>query len=364
MTDPYRLLLLSIFAATIGGCTEESTACIAIDPEVLECPAPEDVDKDDLQGGCGSKIRRILGEGDRVDNISQVAESEADFVPGCCYPVKETRETCAYGRPLRVDAARVVAAGEGGESEWAAALSLRASTLAPALRAALTERWTQAALDEHASVAAFSKIALDLLRHDAPPELIAGAHQAALDEIRHANHGFAIASAIAGAPVRPGPYPLGSTLPLAEDLAAVAVEAVRDGCVGETVAALLAREAAARCEEPTIRRVLLGIADDEERHAILGWRTLAWALRRGGAEVRAAVVEVFEGVAREGVEVPLVGACDDPIALAEVGLLDRDGARRHAAAVLRRVILPAASRILGELGQAPVDLTEGPRLDA
>ena len=178
-----------------------------------------------------------------------------------------------YGRPLRVGDAPVIAAGEAGASDWTAELAVRAAALSPGLRAALTERWTRAALDEHASVAAFSKIALDLLRFDAPPELVAAAHEAALDEIRHANHGFAVASAIAGAPVRPGRFPLAASLPLAADLAAVAAEAARDGCIGETVAALLARAAAERCDDPAIRAVLLGIAEDEERHAILGWRT-------------------------------------------------------------------------------------------
>ncbi|PCC74077.1 ferritin-like domain-containing protein [Nannocystis exedens] len=281
MTDPYRLFLSTILLALGSACAVEGEACMAVDPSVEVCPAPEDVDRDKLRGGCGSKVRRILGEGERVENISEVAEEEKDWVPGCCYPVKETKPDCVYGRPVRVEGEPVLAA-TAADDRWAAALAVTGSALPPAVREELVVRWTRAALDEHASVAAFSRVALDLMRHGAPPELIEQAHAAALDEVRHARHGFAIASAIGGRPIGPGAFPLGPSVPLAPDLAAVAVEAALDGCIGETVASLLAWEAAAVCEEPAIREVLRGIAEDEQRHALLGWRTVAWAIRHGG----------------------------------------------------------------------------------
>lgn len=341
MTDHHRLFLLAILTATIGGC-HEATACMKVNPAATSCPGPKDVDKDALTGSCGARITSVVGDGDLVEGLDELGQPLTE----CCYPVRETRSTCVYGRPLRVGGAPVIASGDAGVSDWTADLAVRAAALSPGLRTALVERWTRAALDEHASVAAFSKIALDLLRCDAPPELVAAAHEAALDEIRHASHGFAIASAIAGAPLRPGRLPLAASLPLAADLAAVAAEAARDGCIGETVAALLAREAAERCDDPAIRAVLLGIAEDEERHAILGWRTVAWALRVGDADVRDAVAAVFAAAATDGVEVPLVGELDDTDALARAGLLDRKGARVAAAAALRSVILPAAAALL------------------
>ncbi|MBZ5712238.1 ferritin-like domain-containing protein [Nannocystis pusilla] len=345
MIDPYRLFLCSILVALGSACTVEGEACMAVDPSVEECPAPRDVDRDKLTGACGSKIVRVLGEGERVDNISDWVESEEDWVPGCCYPVKETKPNCDYGRPLRVEGEPVLAATVT-DDRWAAALAVTASTLPQAVREELVIRWTRAALDEHASVAAFSRVALDLMRHGAPPELIEQAHAAALDEVRHARHGFAIASAIGGAPVGPGAFPLGASVPLAPDLVAVAVEAALDGCIGETVASLLAWEAAAVCEEPAIREVLRGIAEDEQRHALLGWRTVAWAIRHGGAAVRTAVAEVFAAAAREGVAVPLPGRLDDATVLAQVGLLDRATSQRHAARTLHQVILPAARDLL------------------
>lgn len=345
MTDPYRLFLLSILASFSSACVE-GDACMPVDPAVLECPAPEEVDKRELTGACGSRITAILGEGERVDNINHFVSDPEDEQPGCCYPVKQTKPNCDYGRPLRVEGEPVLAPVVDDHA-WAADLGLRASALPPAVREALVVRWTRAALDEHASVAAFSHVALDLMRHGAPPELIEQAHVAALDEIRHARHGFAIASALRGAPVGPGAFPLGPEVPLAADLVAVAVEAALDGCIGETVASLLAREAAEICEEPAIREVLRGIAEDEQRHALLGWRTVRWAIARGGAAVREAVADVFNRAAREGVAVPLPNEFDDRAALARVGLLDGETSRRHAARALRQVILPAAARLLG-----------------
>lgn len=346
MTDPYRLFLLAILSSLAPGCAIEGEACMAVDPSVDVCPAAKDVDRDKLTGACGSKIRKVLGEGELVENIADHAFDEEDYVPGCCYPVKETKPNCDYGRPLRVEGQPLLAATVEEEG-WAAALGLRASTLPAAVREELVVRWTRAALDEHASVAAFARVALDLMRHGAPPELIEQAHAAALDEVRHARHGFAIATALRGAPVGPGAFPLGASVPLAADLVAVAVEAALDGCIGETVASLLAWEAAEVCEEPAIREVLRGIAEDEQRHALLGWRTLRWALRQGGVAVRSAVAAVFAEAAREGVAVPLPGELDDAAVLARVGLLDRETSRRHAARALGQVILPAARSLLG-----------------
>ena len=340
-TSPYHALLLAILA-TLPACAEKGTACLPV-PEAMACPAAKDVDKDDLWGGGCSTIRRVSGEGERVEDIDDYSY-DAEPTPGCCYPVKEVHQNgCAVGRPMRVEQVSLSAIAVHGAS-WDAGLAL--TELDPELRAALVERWTRAALDEHASIAAFSRVALDLLRQGAPSELLEMAHGAALDELRHARECFAIASALAGHPVAPGRFPLAASVALAPDLATVAAEAALDGCIGETVSALLAREAAAVCGDPEIRAVLLGIADDEERHALLAWRTVAWALRTGGPEVRAALAAVFTAAARDGVALHNLGECDDTAALARVGLLGRAATHRCAARTLRHVILPAARALL------------------
>src|SRR5436190_13763000 len=73
---------------------------------------------------------------------------------------------------------------------------------------------------------------------------------------------------------------------------------VREGCIGETVAALEAREALARASDPAVRAVLARIARDEARHAELAWRTVAWALSIGDERVRAAVAAAFRDAER------------------------------------------------------------------
>ncbi|MDI1476251.1 ferritin-like domain-containing protein [Polyangium sp. y55x31] len=322
-----------------------------IDPSQLSCPAASEVDPEDLTiKDCGVEVAEVTGPGERVDQVP-FNGVPSEPMPGCCYPVLETEPSCNYGRPLKVEA-QALRSSLVEDPTWAASLRLR--PLPTEARHALAERWCRSALDEHASIAAFSRVALDLLRLGAPPELIEQAHAAALDEVRHAKQGFAIASALMGAPVGPGAFPLGMEVSLSAGLAEVAAEAAEDGCIGEALASLLAREAAAICEEPEIRAVLLGIAEDEERHSLLGWRTVIWALRVGGPDVRAAVANVFDRASRMGVAVPLTGDCDDPAVLAQVGLLDREASRRTARRALAEVILPAARAILGR----PVDVQD------
>ena len=92
---------------------------------------------------------------------------------------------------------------------------------------------------------------------------------AALDEVHHAEACFAIAAALGG-PVGPGPLSCDDLL-AAPELSPEAVlrGTFDEGCVGETVAAALARAGAESASDPEIARVLHRIADDETRHAAL-----------------------------------------------------------------------------------------------
>ncbi len=126
--------------------------------------------------------------------------------------------------------------------------------LDPILRQAIASSWADAALDEHASVASFARFSLHLLAVAAPPDLLVAAHRAGLDEIAHARACFEIAGAYAGEALSPGPLRLSGDLLGPLDLASIAAAAVIEGCVGETVASLEAREAAATARpEPAPR---------------------------------------------------------------------------------------------------------------
>jgi hypothetical protein len=282
--------------------------------------------------------------------------------PGLCCYIVYTVSCGPTGRPYRVDARPRLAAPErrAATDGWSRSPPGLAGAEAPLLdgltaaeRAALARAWTAAALSEHASVASFARFSLDLLAVGAPAELVERAHEAALDEIRHARLSFALAAAYAGEALGPGPFPVtagdGGHVPVAASLAELAAATAIDGCVGETVAALVASEQLALATDPAVRAALAQIAADEARHAELAWQTVAWALGVGGAAVRAALVTAFaEALAGRDDAGGTAPASEG--GLAGHGLLDAATLRRIRADALAAVVAPCA----GALVAAPV----------
>ncbi|WP_437522286.1 ferritin-like domain-containing protein [Sorangium sp. So ce726] len=265
----------------------------------------------------------------------------------CCYMiVPEGSSSCGTGRPFLVGARALHAAAVPGAA-WRAADETAPDVrgLSAEARATLARAWTSDALLEHASVASFGRFALELLAVGAPPELVEAAHRAAIDEIRHARLCFALAGAYGGAPVGASAFPFGGAVAVSADLAAVAASAVREGCVAETLAAVLAAEQLGHAQDPAVRAALTAIAADEARHAELAWRAVAWAVATGGAEVRAAVIDAFAA----GEEV-LAGFVSGAAAGSELTAHGRLGAAEIAAALRRaldEVVRPAAAALLG-----------------
>lgn len=176
-------------------------------------------------------------------------------------------------------------------------------------RAQLTAAYLQDALLEHASIASFGRFALELLAVGAPSDLVELAHTAALDEVRHARMTFGLASTYAGTTLGPQVFPFGGAVTVSADLADITARTVQEGCIGETLASLIAAEQASRAEDPVVRRVLSSIAEDEARHAELAWKTVAWAVSVGGESVRKAVAEAFERALlhADSIELPSIG---------------------------------------------------------
>lgn len=196
----------------------------------------------------------------------------------------------ACGRPFVVDE-RAVLAPAAARDDWRGVAPVPRA--AGDLRARLAARWTHLGRCEHASIASFARWTLQLLALGAPAELVSAAQQALADEVEHARACFALASLYNGTGVGPGPLP-GAEAPVATALEEVVAAVIREACVGETLSALEAREAATRAEDPALRRVLEKIAADEERHAELGWRFVRWALAGAPPEVRAGARAAFE----------------------------------------------------------------------
>jgi hypothetical protein len=163
------------------------------------------------------------------------------------------------------------------------------------LRTQLADRWRENGRTEHASVAAFARLTMDLMALGAPARLIEDANRDSLDEIRHADLCFSLARALDGKSESPapfaavrgaGPLPRWRTLALAQ----LAVDSLVDGALHEGLSARVLARLAKRCQDPAVREVLLELARDEGRHAAHGWDVVDWCLGEGGAPVGRALL--------------------------------------------------------------------------
>ena len=252
------------------------------------------------------------------------------------------------GRVLRVRGRARLAAPAKGDG-WAGEAVVLTRTPSPHERRVLGEMWLVTARMEHASIPAFSQLALHLAALGAPSRLVEACHRAALDEIRHARACFAIVHALTG--VRESAGPIAElAAPAAEpiDHVRLAIGSLVDGCVGEGIAADVAARAAERAEEPAIREVLATIARDEAGHAELAWDVLAWCLAEGGAPVARAVGARVELLDRElAPRLPDLPGLD-PRALARWGVIDQDGLGAIASARIAATAARASALLAGD----------------
>lgn len=203
------------------------------------------------------------------------------------------RQLRRFGRVLLPKIAR----GDGwseGEREAVVASPAFVGALDEATRTALARQWRENGRTEHASVAAFARLTLDLMALGAPSKLIEDANRDALDEIRHATMCFSFARAIDGRSESPASFPEAArarTLPRARTLAlaTLAVDSLVDGALHEGVSARIVAKLARRTDDPATRAMLKTIAADEGRHARHGWDVVRWCLDEGGAPVASAL---------------------------------------------------------------------------
>ena len=184
------------------------------------------------------------------------------------------------GRPYVVNEHQLQADSSTEPSHWCDAPS-RADIVQNARKAA---EWRRQALGEHASVASFAAFSLQLMVNGAPPALLTAAANAAADEVRHGQQSFALAAMFdSGNASSPTAFPTRAIDSLrSQSLAELAEAALREGGVDETVSVLRAAQRLdSDAEQLTAeeQRVLFGIVQDETRHAVLAWRTVAWESR-------------------------------------------------------------------------------------
>ncbi len=265
----------------------------------------------------------------------------------CCY---HWFEYCS-GRPLLDGDDMILAELQPGASWCCDPIEVAAhpdhpdEVLPRAFRERLGELWVQDARMEHAAIAAFMRATLELMAMAGPSELLAELQQAAQDEVVHAQRCFGFAARFSGQARQPGAL---TTLaprvadPSAEaDWVRLAVDTFVEGCVGETIATLVARRGLRHCDDPATVRTLEEIVEDEGQHAGLAWRTVSWILDEGAGDHREAVLRALRAQAgsmaertREACEPAHLPAPDEDAALlARYGRLDRRvelGARRDA----------------------------------
>ncbi|MFT3695832.1 MAG: hypothetical protein QM831_22035 [Kofleriaceae bacterium] len=120
---------------------------------------------------------------------------------------------------------------------------------------------------EAESVRAFERIARELAFHGAPVELIEGARCAANDERTHA----ARCAALLGTDAQIA----GDSLPV-RSLFELALDNQSEGCVIESLGALVNTHQARYASTPTLRAHFAAIAADELNHAALAHAIAAW----------------------------------------------------------------------------------------
>ena len=293
------LVLLGLSVSQLAGCKEgggygdcdsglsrssNADGYYTLPSDASECPDSVALSKLKIKGYYGSYS---------ADECEEGVSLKGHDGEICIYDVNCTYTCCGYGRPYLDEQGVAVAADTVPSDAWSEAIRTEVDELDQGEREQLAAFWLHNASAEHSSVAGFHRFALDLLAHGAPPELVRRAGEAAAQEITHAVDCFSLGSIYAGRRMGPAPLDLGTAAPVARDLAELAAWTVRDGAIGETLAAYLAAESLEHATDPEVRRALEVVVRDETAHADLAWQTLAWALDVGGEEVRAAVVGVF-----------------------------------------------------------------------
>ena len=261
----------------------------------------------------------------------------------CCYTVC-TGVCC--GRPFLVEGQpRIADVAFESSSAWVVGPEPM-PMLDEATARALGEAWLRDARMEHASTAAFGRFMLQLLALGGPADLVRRAALAAADEVRHAELCFTLAARYLGASPSPAPLALDGALDHARALPSIVADVIVEGCIGETIAALIAARQLEGARDEKVAAALARIAEDEARHAELAWAFVRWALEVGGDETRAAARDTFDRAAATGFSVPGDPGPIDPALWRSHGRLTRVETARVMEEAMSSVVAPCAAALL------------------
>ncbi|MCA9686255.1 MAG: ferritin-like domain-containing protein [Myxococcales bacterium] len=338
-------------------------------PDQLGCPA-KIIANGKAAAELDQKSKRWKGfsfhpmmQGRLMSSVTKATREEKGNQELCCY---HWFEYCS-GRPL-LDGERMVVAELIPGSSWscdpaevAATPELPDEDMPEALRVRVGELWIEDARMEHAAIGAFMRSTLELMAMAAPSDLLGELQEAAQDEVEHAQRCFGLAARFSGLAREPGALP--TLEPRVGDIEAeadwvrLAVDTFVEGCVGETIAASIARVSAASAKDPAAREALEAIAEDESRHAAFSWRLVRWAIEVGGAEIRAAVAEALAAAVERPAQPRPVPAGIDREAWIAHGRLSAEVEAAVIRDSIREVVVPCAGALLGAPPAARVELS-------
>ena len=256
------------------------------------------------------------------------------------------------GRPLligNVDRVAPVRVGVG----WATPQDIVLPAFAMEVREQLVESWAGVAGACQAGVVSYTRLIQHLMAHGAPGDFVLDATRALWDTAHHARLTLGMASAYAQVELTFGPIDTdglnGPTVTVAETVDLV----VREGCVGETVAAAQLASARDYAQNAVLRQLLARMADDAERHVALNWRLLKWLVSTHPQEC-SRLLPAFDLACAD-----FPAPRKDPLAevLRRNGRLASDEAHRVARNTLARVVRPDLAALAdGVSSSTPVSL--------
>ena len=163
----------------------------------------------------------------------------------------------------------------------------------------IVDSWKKAALGEHASVASFAKLVIQLIAIGAPSHLIKSSLEAAQDELYHAKVCLTVANNLdSTSPQSFGIMEFGlQEMNIPVDTLEILKGAIVEGCLGEGFGTKYAEIAANRAPDK-IGNILKKIADDEKRHENFAWEIVKYLTERDYELTNAARL-IFESVIEE-----------------------------------------------------------------
>jgi len=311
---------------------------------IAACGASGKIDPDD--GGANDSAVDAATDALTLADTGQADTSpvcEAGTQPGgdggCAPIVQSARRPFLVGRSLR-------SAVVTERRDWSRKVAPVTGSVDVKTAEALAQSWLQDGLEEHASVAAFARFTMHLLSVGAPPDLVGRSQRASLDEIEHARSCFALAERLGKRPRGPSSLRIDDAVgPVS--LAEIAALTAEEGCVGETLGAVLAAEQLARASDPETVKVLRRIAADEARHAELAWRFAKWAVVNGGEDVKQAIGQAAERAIQATLDIE-IRAYDgiDLDAWHAHGRLTCSEARALMADAVREIVCPCLAAVM------------------